>query len=1192
MKEFSRYFLILLTALQLIGCAKDEETKEVPKTGIELVAIGPILFGGVLVGDYRDAAIRVYNYGPENLSTSNLPSKVTAPFFVQSIAEPCASGTLRAGKNCVISIRFRPTQGGDFSNTITIGNATLQTSGKGMLGGVISISENTWDLGPTIAGQEFRKDFFVTNEGDFTVPSPVMQLPPGISTGFYTCGAYLQAHKTCRVELISTKTLAEQAIETIYFNSGSAGVLQVSLISNVSPADASGAIEFDNAPVTIIADGTSQYTVTTKQIKDQYGNVIKDNSPVRFSVANTTLITPTPQLSVDGRVTFTFQSTTQKGFSTVSLIAAEASGFLRARATAGPPSGIITVQSYQSTIIANGQTQIQFKVNPMQDQFGNIVEDGNPVYFNLVGGGSLSAPVVTTVLGQAQVVLTSSSQTGTATIQVRAGPILDVNNQIVGYRASGDFPVTYVPGPPAGNIAIALQHPAVYAIQDSFYESQGIPIRSTVVFGPVKDIKGNVVDLGTTMNISVTGGTNITYTGANPVTATTDINGFIQIQVGGNGSRGAINIEMTGGNGAVGTSSVWAFLDTTLKYSSSPDNKVSLSEKYFSATALPGKDIPWMESEGFGGIEFADNINQNGPSDILISRINNPGRTFSSSLPLLLWPSFFTKGLQVYVGPTQKDDGPFKVQFDPVRLGSDPIGAAKESNFNWNQLNLSSVPIVKGYNSAHDPNMRYPGMGYIPSLDRFLIFGGYKYDLIANTSDYLGNTSKLSTFYTGLTRTDVPATVSNQIGTENFDDIGSYPPSMGLTNFVNYDNKLFTMGGFNAELEGGEGYNQVYMYNGSTSKWTNLFPDNDPNEPDTSGEPAARQQNGLVFVPDTKTLYMIGGLRRFFCNEFLTQQACQGTVDPTTGSNEVGNQCTWSALSCIPQSGKTGMGWVQGPQRGGSDIWKLDLSPMLDNAQDQTITWKRICGSQRPQTPSGGVNSAYTQCNLPFVHINPDPVSPQAPKKPVKTLAVWNDIRKKIYVYYEGISGNVFSIDPYTDTVSPALDNATSLAPLDQVFFNKKSGKTFAYQKGPLDPNGSPQTNSVLKVWDTNPGEKIYYKVKIDVGAGTKQFGQLIRPKIRAYGSTTVSTVSPSNGVSAYIFNYTINNWELIGSNSAIDNSNLNAQVISKDYLTSDISNYVSTTGIIEILITPNGSPDFAGTSQIGIDQILLEGRF
>jgi hypothetical protein len=645
----------LVLLLVLTGCSQKEETPPAPKTGVALVAIGPINFGGVLVGEYRDAAVRVFNYGPEALDTSTLSTKLTAPFFIQSISGDCATGSLPANANCIVAVRFYPNLAGSFEQDFTLGNASIRTTGRGLVGGVMDISETYWDVGQTFAGVQTRKTFTITNLGDFTIPAPTISLIPGVTVGLNTCGSFIPTLKNCRVELVAAKTISGTTSEAVTFNSQDGGIMTVTIDNTVLPGLPSGTIGFLNAPNTIVADGDSVYTITSQVIRDQYGNMVSDGTGIRISASNAELLTSSPQLTVNGQVTFSFKSPTSKGFATISLLSSEASGFLRAFATSGPPVGSIQVEGYTPSITANGQTQIIFKTLALRDQFGNVVEDGTQVYYFLEGGGSIGAPFNFTVLGISQMSLTASTVVGDATFKIRAGPIYDTNNNIVDWRAQGDFPVSYTPGLAAGNIPITSVHSAIYAVEDVSYENQGLPIRTTVTVGPVRDAYGNVVAPNTQLSLNMTGGKNITFQNQTfPISVLTDTQGMISFIIAGNGTRGNINVSVSGGANASGNLAVWAFTDSRFTPNNNIlENKFQIYETFEAATALPSLSKRWAT---FGANDYTAMSGNDGVSFKIKKNNTTAVRSFIPSTTYLQAPCWFSRKQFLQVGPCSRDN--------------------------------------------------------------------------------------------------------------------------------------------------------------------------------------------------------------------------------------------------------------------------------------------------------------------------------------------------------------------------------------------------------------------------------------------------------------------------------------------------------------------------------------------------------
>lgn len=905
-----KILLVLFSLILVGGCAKKEETVVVPKTGIELVAVGPINFGGVLVGENRDAAIRVFNYGPNELNTSALADKLVAPFKVQSISAPCNGGKLPVGSNCTIAIRFSPTEAGSFSQDFVLDNATIKPSGRGLLGGVLDISETLWDVGTTIAGVENRKTFTFNNLGDFTIPAPNVTLVQGVTIGFNTCGSYIPSRQTCRIELVARKTIKGDYNEMVVFNAQEGGILNVNLINSVRPSEASGVIAFSNAPTTIAADGATEHSVTTLQIKDQFGNVVEDGTNIRLSGSNVTILTSSPQATVNGVISFIFKAPQTKGFSTISLLSGDASGFLRALATSGPPAGTIQVQTYTNEIVANGQAQTLFKLLPLQDQFGNVVEDGTPVYYFIEGGGTISAPISHTLLGTTQMSVTAPALAGNATFKIRAGPIYDESNNVVGWRASGDFPLKYIPGLASGVIPMTASHPSIYATEDQTIEDLGLPIRTTIVVGPVRDAFGNLVAPNSPLTLTLNGGKNITYQNQNPVTLLTDNNGNVSFMVAGDGLRGEIKAVVTSASGARGEQIIWAFSQERLTPSNNPlINKFTIYEGFDSALALPSYSRKWGVF-GSGDSSFFT-VNDGIYFNRQYKNVNSIS-LWLNNIDFLRYPCFFSNKNYLQQGFCQRDEF--------VDVPSFRYNALVSSN---PEIDSGPVPPLT-FSTRHNPGdrdgwqeyyrePRYPMAGYIPATDTYLLFGGLFYDdvlqhrcdritlathptnansvcndfsscswnnttqrcVFKSDTTFIGNDSDWTSYFFNMGNSAQSTSTSFAYGGMGFDQVGDYPPATANVSSVTNDKDLlFTFGGFKSNIPDGNGTNQVYIFNGNTRKWTSVYPEPDPNERGINAEPSVRYQNGIGYVPETNKLYVAGGLRKFYCEESLSKNSC------------------------------------------------------------------------------------------------------------------------------------------------------------------------------------------------------------------------------------------------------------------------------------------------------------------------------
>lgn len=1290
-----KLWLLSIILLVLSACSKKEETKETPKTGIELVAIGPINFGGVLVGQFRDAAIRIYNHGPSDLNTADLATKMEAPFLVQSISSPCSSGNLPSGSSCVVAIRFQPTLAGAFEKDFAVGSSKIKATGRGLLGGVLSIDVQSWDVGTTIAGTETRKTFNLTNLGDFTIPAPIITLIDGVTVGLNTCGNFMATQVTCRVELIAKKTVAGTASANIVtFNSQDGGTTSVTIHNTVIPGEAAGSITFVSTPPTIVADGASEYHITTNPIKDQYGNIVTDNTNIRINGNNITLLTESPQKTIGGVVSFSFRSPSVKGFSTISLLSSEASGFIRAYATAGPPSGTIEVQSYTTEIVANGQAQTLFRIQQLRDAFGNVVEDGTQVFYFVEGGGHVSAPFNFTLLGTTQMAVTSGTVAGDATFKVRAGPIYgnEANpNEITGWSAQGDYPIKYIPGLPAGTIPMVASEPSIYSSEDQAMADLGIPIRSTINVGPVKDAFGNVVAPGSQLTLTLTNGKNITYQNQNVAQVTTDNNGYISFIIAGNGERGEITASIAGGAGASGVIKVWAFRNERITPNNTLQNQFTAYETFDSATAVPSLNKKWGK---FGAQDYA-NLSFNDGA-VFQTRYNNSAAIRANWIPnleYLRYPCWFSRKNYVQLGICQKDmySDRSSVGYDAINIiGTDtqPRGPAPVLTYSTRHY-----PGNRGSWEEQFLAPRQSSVAFVPNTNTYMIFGGLFYqDTLEDFCDrvtlathggsanstcngklsctwnnttqlcnyksdttFIGHTSDFSSYFFDMGNVDQPTATSFAYGEMDFDQIGDYPPAaanMSMTN--NGANTVYAFGGFSANGIDGDAYNQVYSFNGNTRKWSSIFPQPDPNERGTAGEPAPRYQNGLVYVPESKKLYMGGGLKKYYCEEQLTKGACNqqpactwndyeaincdallasgqncynsigqsatkvgqfceavsnsrcrdidigvppyNTPTSTLAANECNSRvsCSWDAvnLKCNLRSGApngTGEGWTDA-----KDFWVLDVGTLEDNDEDTNPTWKKLCDSQEPylnnnpNTP----NPAYRSCGFPAGSPGVPTVYQDFTKNktnilPQNTSMIWNEIRQKMYITWNGRS-ELLSYDPSGDIfTTPASGGAAGLANSFQLIYNGHTGKTFAYKRGVVN-----QLNSSMSVWEADPNEKHYMRFSASVGTGAKLYAKTVKPIVRGAGQVTGT--SPSQGLIVYIYNFSTSQWVTVGSNSNVNidvNSLTNTQ-ITQTYQDATAKAMISSDGKIELMITPVGNPAAGARHEMNIDSIAIEGQF
>jgi hypothetical protein len=359
------------------------------------------------------------------------------------------------------------------------------------------------------------------------------------------------------------------------------------------------------------------------------------------------------------------------------------------------------------------------------------------------------------------------------------------------------------------------------------------------------------------------------------------------------------------------------------------------------------------------------------------------------------------------------------------------------------------------------------------------------------------------------------------------------------------------------------------------------------------------------------------------CNDIIADLRPYNSGNTTLAQNECGRRlgCQWNpaTLSCSLKAGTdtSGGGWVAA-----TDFWQLDLTPLSSGDPNATPVWKKLCDSQEPYL-GGDIsrpNPAYRSCGFPngicsnlaytnqndcqtagatwntalYPDLNTNTIKQAVTNPYGSTLSerhtniVWNPLKSKMYFAWEGIN-NILAYDPFTNTFSTPTGAAAGLANSYQLIFSPYTGKTFAYKRGGISAN-----NSTVVSMEQDPNEKHYIRAEIDLGTGTKQFATTVKPIVRASGQITGATTA--SGVSAYVWNYTTNQWLLIGSNTfttqSSDVTGFANNEISHEYLNQDARDLVSDDGKVQILVVPQGNPANGSTQQLNIESIAIEGRF
>lgn len=286
-------------------------------------------------------------------------------------------------------------------------------------------------------------------------------------------------------------------------------------------------------PSVLIANGTDKATVTSEQIKDENGSVVKDGNLITVSCTLCTInaqdedsnIQGIQLKTINGVISFEVVAGTTKGTAVISAQAVSpgsASGSVNLILRAGDPTGNIVLKPVPKAIVADGVSESVITSDPIKDSNGNIVEDGNEVTISATGGtiiaqdvGSGNGIQVATVDGIISFKLRSTSTVGSS----------DITATSVRGDATGSTTVNFISGNPAGNIVLYANPTEISA--------DGVST-STITSDPIKDEKGNTVPDGVFITVSTTLGS-ITSTDLDPNTlgiqVATDSSGKISFVV-------------------------------------------------------------------------------------------------------------------------------------------------------------------------------------------------------------------------------------------------------------------------------------------------------------------------------------------------------------------------------------------------------------------------------------------------------------------------------------------------------------------------------------------------------------------------------------------------------------------------------------------------------------------------------------
>ena len=285
---------------------------------------------------------------------------------------------------------------------------------------------------------------------------------------------------------------------------GTATITATDSTSSVSPAtatltqtaDTPATVSVALNPTSIIANGTAT-TTATATVKDAAGNLLPNESNVKFSSSDTGDKVSTMTNTGSGTYTATITSSTTVGTPTITATDGTVSGTATLTQTTDPPA-TVTVALNPTSIIANG-TATTTATATVKDAGGNLLPSSTVTFASSDTGDKIST-TTNAGSGTYTATITSSTTVGTPTITATDGTV------------SGTATLTQTTDPPA-TVTVALNPTSIIANGTA----------TTTATATVKDAGGNLLPSSTVTFASSDTGDKISTTtnaGSGTYTAT------------------------------------------------------------------------------------------------------------------------------------------------------------------------------------------------------------------------------------------------------------------------------------------------------------------------------------------------------------------------------------------------------------------------------------------------------------------------------------------------------------------------------------------------------------------------------------------------------------------------------------------------------------------------------------------------
>ena len=877
------------------------------------------------------------------------------------------------------------------------------------------------------------------------------------------------------------------------------------------------------------------------------------------------------------------------------------------------PSGIIQFDSFPSRMISNGADEHDITAR-IFDPYGNPVTDGN---FVTVSGLNINLPSgqsFFSVGGKIDFKILSTTNSSDVEVLVQSG------------QGSGFFAVPSSSGPPSGGITFEPFNPRIRADGTS---------QLTVRTGLIRDVNGNVVDNGTQLNVSASGVVSV----VDPVLSVFQGRAFITIQAGttasfsnvivtGGTATGSFAVETIplppSGNFAVDSEDFSIYYENTaaapynattgitvgpvrdaggnlvgagklvsiairngVATTKSPGNQnfdIQTDADSIARFVLEGINVRgWIDIEATvnsdvtahrvwasaeseirylkgGNLSLAYTFN-NSDTNRSLSPLDNSWENYIGDLSKIIdvntqfiGGTFYASGVKdldavdidnVYAD-CLLDVGEFFF-LPPCSASINEAGTVFLGSTPPYTLGTFGGPEIYEYSNFGDrltggvdsPYSLIPVLidyNYHPDLDMAFIFGGH--DLSGLSLSPRGSGATAYSFPSSLKTTFDPIFI------KNYSSLASGIGSSGKATLETQET-LYLYGGHDQTI--GPSTNEISLsdtflkviFDGSEEDAIGVEEVDIEEDPVEEGAPPALTGSSLYQRDDGRIL-LIGG---FY-------------MDQTIVPNVIAH---WD------------------------EIWSF-------NPSDSTPTWRKDCSACVP--------------NIAGVYIN----QLQAMSYPVNVADIYlleslsrriefiKDKTKNKVFAFDSRDSMVYSFDDQNLTFIDDSIGATAISALQggaRVIRNKITGRYAT-----IFPTDETRKKALFRVFDGEEGKKRYYKVdfKLPEGAklGAREYFLNFSGRASATSSDGTNTITQP-GVGIYVFNYTSNQWDLVGVNTHVTDFDTFSNP-DKFQLNGTLSDYVSNDSIMSIVATPLYYPGLQlgsiqeGEGVLRMSHISLEG--